>query len=93
MWRRSAKNKIKLQNILLFFDWFCNIDLLFQDAWDPKDEEEEGEEEENGEKDMETQEDNKENTNTKEKAGHDESPDDKDRNDDDAKVIPTKIDF
>ena len=42
---------------------------------------------------METQEDNKENTNTKEKAGHDESPDDKDRNDDDAKVIPTKIDF
>ena len=42
---------------------------------------------------METQEDNKENTNTKEKAGHDESPDDKDRNDDDAKVSATEIKF
>ena len=42
---------------------------------------------------METQEDNKDNTNTKEKAGHDESPDDKDRNDDDSKVSAKKVDL
>ena len=42
---------------------------------------------------METQEDNKENTNTKEKAGHDDNNDDKDRNDDDAKVSAIKVHF
>ena len=83
---QKAKTIIWKQNTYQAFFQLNLIVFGFQDAWDPKDEEEDGEEEENGEKDMETQEDNKENTNTKEKAGHDENNDDKDRNDDDAKV-------
>ena len=94
--RKNFLTKGQNNNLETKYQAFFKLNLIvfgFQDAWDPKDEEEEGEEEENGEKDMETQEDNKENTNTKEKAGHDESPDDKDRNDDDAKVSAIQVYF